>query len=92
MDQAKREKSRDYSRGYQAGRNRIEAEHAQYLAIHEQIHSKTVERRDAFFNAALTGLIVKGNWQMDGKNLNNMNEYIELARRFADASMKAMKP
>lgn len=78
---------RGYSKGYRAGRKRTAAEDETWQRMHAEIHAKDVARRDRFFCAALNGLIVKGGWTMDGKLVKDMNDYIELARKFADAAM-----
>jgi hypothetical protein len=92
MEEDKRQKGGDYSRGYSAGRKRTEMENAHWLQIHTEIHHRDVSRKDAFFCAALTGLIARGGWQMDGNKVEKMAEYVELARRFANKSMEVMKP
>lgn len=84
------EASKDYSRGYQAGRKRTAAEQEAWDRTHAQIHDRRVARRDAFFCAALTGLTQSTGWSMAGEKVTELNEYVELARQFADRAIEVM--
>jgi hypothetical protein len=84
------DEKRAYQRGYAAGRKRTEAELAHWLRIHEELHDRRVQRKDAFFCAALNGLLPVSGWEMGGKQLASLDDYVELAVRFADAAMTRM--
>jgi hypothetical protein len=88
MDSDKRESSRAYSRGYAAGRKRTEEELRRLDSAVADMNSRSQQRRDQFFCAALTGLIAKGGWTMDGKPVSTSSDYIKLASIFADHAMK----
>jgi hypothetical protein len=86
------DEKRAYQRGYQAGRKRVADEDARWMQVQAEIHAKTVARRDAFFCAALTGLIVNGNWQIGKNKAASVADYVTMAKEFANASVMAVKP
>lgn len=80
-----------YARGYAAGRKRVAVEQQKWDQVHEEIHGKDVARQDAFFCAALTGLLASPGWKKgDGGEVKTIDDYIEIARKFARKSVEQM--
>ena len=75
-----------YARGYAAGRRRVRSDRS---AENQRKHDEA--RRDRFFCAALNGLLPTAGWQMGGKDMSSLNDYVELAARFADQSLRNLR-
>lgn len=85
-----------YSKGYAAGRRRLEADDKRHRAeLSSYYETQAAElrqfRRDVFC-AALNGLIFSGSWQTDGKPIRSIEGYMAAAERFSmRASEKAYR-
>lgn len=86
MPQTKAEKAA-YQRGYQAGLRRLETRYedrAEKKMLAELERRKTrADRYDAFFCAALTGLLNGRDWTIGEEKVNTIPKFIELASKFA---------
>lgn len=80
------EERRAYSKGYAAGKRAAKGEPRGELTPreHETLH-------DQVFCAVAAAMVIKGEWQTKGKTASTTEEYIELAKMFADAAVRAMR-
>ena len=71
-------KKREYSRGYQAGRKKLEA---------DEKHSERMRRQNAFYNDALLAVIPacisSHGWKQGDKQITGLKERAKLAHDFA---------
>jgi len=89
------QESKDYARGYAAGKKRLEKEDRSRRMDIERINRIEVETanlrsehwRETFYTV-LNAIIIKGNWQNNGKNAKTPQDYIAIARFFADEAIK----
>lgn len=85
------EEKRAYSRGYNAGRKRNEQEQQRWDAVHRSISNANEKLRHDAFCSALGALIQSPrNWTMDGKAVSDLDQYVELAARFANRARARM--
>lgn len=73
------EENKAYQRGYQAGLRSPAG--ARGSAARQRAHDRMWRE---VFCAALTGLIVRGSWQLDGKAATTGSEYNKIASHFAN--------
>jgi len=92
---SKEDEQRIYARGYAAGKRKADHEREQRKAeiqeahiLYQKITARTVQRRDAFFCAALTGILAHGSWMM-GED-NSLDAQVKIARQFAEKAMKEL--
>ena len=79
MDRTEEKKieRRAYAKGYAAGQRKRESAERQ--------------RFDAFYCAALTGLLVSGRWRNGDKDWSSIPDYVNGAIDFAKQSLKKME-
>lgn len=82
-DEIKKAEARGYQKGYVAGRARKK----------RQAYEDAIERRRARFHnqallAALPACISSQGWVMNGKDVRDMEQRVELAKRAADCALK----
>lgn len=90
-----KEERNAYQRGYSAGKRKTKEQQDKQLGelqeaqlLYQKITARSTQRRDAFFCAALTGLLANGSWKI-GEN-KDLSTQVRIAHMFADASMKEM--
>lgn len=86
-DAIKDAETRGYARGYVAGRKRKTVD---INIDRERVRRFNAEQafRQRAFLASLTALITGPAWTMDGKPADDLEKRVELAKRFADASVR----
>jgi len=95
------EKSLDYSRGYAAGRRRLEKDDAAWKQAAEENLStlKAMQRlrkqnddqfRRDVFCASLTGILQNGGWTTGGQKASSVEDYVSIALHFANDAVRRM--
>ena len=83
-----KEENQEYSRGYAAGRRRGKRDGREV----ERARIDHAEKWNAAYLAALTGLVATSNtWNTDGDRVKSPAQYADLAKDFADTSVRVMK-
>lgn len=82
-DDIKAAEARAYQRGYAAGRRRKAVD----VRRDRDNAERAAFRRRAFL-AALPAFITAQNWTMDGKEVTNLDQRVELAWRAADHALR----
>lgn len=80
----------EYQRGYRAGRRKTETEEAEAQKRNAEAWGEFTRRRHEVMCAALQGLIAcTRSWNMDGKPVDKLDLYVDLAQKFARAAVPA---
>lgn len=84
-DPEPKQSTKDYSRGYSAGRRHVDSEIIDLRRQVRDLERTAVEKREEriYFNALNTVLAHCPNWSLSGKPINSGEAYGELAKIFA---------
>lgn len=85
-DDIKKIEARAYTKGYEAGRRRKDRE---LRAERDRREERAF--RDRVFLAALPDFIKAQGWKMDGKEVTNLNQRVELAWRAAQRAVETRR-
>jgi hypothetical protein len=89
-DEIKAAEARGYSKGYAAGKRRIESEDE--IEARRQRHKQEREqerlRWDGYFCAAMTGTIQSGGWRTGETPWKTAEDYVRGCAKIADAMME----
>jgi len=92
-DPEPKESTKDYSKGYSAGRRYVDSEVLDLRREVRDLQRTAVEKREEriYFKALELVLAHCHGWQMDKKPIDNAQRYSKLAKIFADHAIEHME-
>ena len=92
-DPEPKESTKDYSKGYSAGRRYVDSEVLDLRREILRLERTAVEKREEriYFKALELVLAHCHGWQMDKKPIDNAQRYSKLAKIFADHAIEHME-
>ena len=92
-DPEPKESTKDYSKGYSAGRRYVDSEVLDLRREVRDLQRTAVEKREERIYFKALGLVLAHchGWQMDKKPIDNAQRYSKLAKIFADHAIEHME-